>query len=190
MPYIVAYILSTLCAGSAITMVGYYVPFMLTTSTLMPIATGLMTTLHIDSNLGTFIGYSTLMGLAGGIGFQSPQFAAQTILSDDDTHIGLAVIIFAQNFGPAIFLSVAQTVLSDRIVVNLQHYAPGVNAVALEQAGLSDISGHVPVGEVTGVVQSYDKAITQTFYLSVGLACLTMVGSLGMPWRSVKEKRS
>ena len=45
-------------------------------------------------------------------------------------------------------------------------------------------------GELARVLESYDEAIAQTFYLSVGLAYLTMVGSLGMPWRSVKEKRS
>ena len=56
-------------------MIGFYTPFMLTTSTLMPIATGLMTTLKVDSRLATFVGYSTFLGLAGGIGFQSPQFA-------------------------------------------------------------------------------------------------------------------
>ena len=129
--------LTTLFAGSAISMIGFYTPFMLTTSTLMPIATGLMTTLKVDSRLATFVGYSTFLGLAGGIGFQSPQFAAQTILSEEDEYIGLAVIIFAQNFGPAVFLSVAQTVLSNRIVGNLRKYAPSVDAEDLITAGLT-----------------------------------------------------
>ncbi|GAB7353775.1 hypothetical protein MBLNU459_g4162t2 [Dothideomycetes sp. NU459] len=189
-PGLAAYIIAIMIAGPTISAVGWYVPFMLAGSILMPIAAGLLTTLDTDATIAMLIGYNAFFSAAGGIGFQGPQIAVQTTLSDDDTSMGLAMIIFAQNFGPALSLNIAQSIFSSRLTKNLATYAPTLNATAVENLGFSDLKAHVPAKDLGVLLLSFDKAITQTFYLGVALTCLTMIGSLRMEWRSVKEKRS
>lgn len=53
-----------------------------------------------------------------------------------------------------------------------------------------EIKNLVPASELGEMLSAYNEAISQMFYLVVALTCLTMVGSLTMEWKSVKEKRS
>lgn len=189
MPMFAGFILSMLFAGPAVSIVDFYVLFMLVASVMMPIASGLLKTLEVDGPIWRLFVYEVLFGLGAGIGFQSPQTAVQTTLSDADISMGLSIIVFAQNFGPALSVNVAQSLFSRRLVHNLKEYAPEIDGSALKNIGLSDIKTLIPASELQEALLGYDKAITQTFYLSVALTCLLIVGSLGMEWRSVKEKR-
>lgn len=148
-----------------------------------------MTRIKVDARLGPLICYQALLGFAAGIGFQAPQSAANTVLSTADAPMGIAVIQFMQGLGPAICVSAAQTLFTSRLIADLGEFAPGLNAKALETMGLSDLKKNIGAKNLAGVLLGYDKAVTQTFYLPVALTCLTLVGTLGMEWRSVKKKR-
>ena len=189
LPTVVALTISLLFSGSAVSIVGYYAPFMVLTSILTPIATGLLTTLEVDAVLARLICYQALFGFGSGIGYQGPQSAAQTVLSPHDAAIGIALMQFANSFGPAVFVSVAQTIFTGRLVADLEAYAPRLNASSLVKMGLADLKEHVGPGNLAGALLGYDRALMQTFYLGVGLTCLSLVGSVGMEWRSVKPKK-
>ena len=179
-------------AGSVTSLVGYYTPLMLLTSLLTPIATGLLTTLKVSMPLANLISYQALLGLGAGIGWQGPQVAAQRVCKESDIALGIAAIMFAQNFGPAFSVPVAQTIFQGRLVRDIQKYSPGSNisAASLQSMGVSDLRKTVGAQELADVLLGYDQAITQTFYLPVGLACATLLGSAAMEWRSVKKKTS
>lgn len=191
LPFVVAFFVSILIGSSATGLVGYYKPFMIVTSILTPISAGLLTTLHVKQSLGSLIGYQAFLGVGAGLGFQGPQVAAQAVLSASDSPIGIAMIIFAQNFGPAVFVSVAQTIFTEQLQVRLGAVlsAPDVSLLT-SSAGLTNLTEYVPAGNLMQVVEEYDKALTTVFFLPVGLACASMVGALGMEWVSVKRKRS
>ena len=190
LPTIIGLTVSVIISGSAVSKIGYYTPFMLLTSILTPIATGLLTTLSVDAVLARLICYQALFGFGNAIGFQGPLVAAQTVLAPKDVPIGIACVQFAQYLGPAIMISVAQTIFTGRLSADLATFAPGVDATALENMGLADLKKTVGEGNLEGTLLGYDKAVMQTFYLPVALSCVTLVGSLGMEWRSVKKKRS
>jgi hypothetical protein len=40
-----------------------------------------------------------------------------------------------------------------------------------------------------GVVLAYDKALAQALIVSVATAAITIIGSLGMEWKSVKKSK-
>lgn len=190
MPMLGGFIVAITLAGPAVSVLGFYVPFMLVASVMMPISSGLLTTLKGDISTWKLFIFQILFGIGGGIGFQSPQVAVQTTLPDEDASMGLNIIVFAQNFGPALSVSLAQSLFSSRLISTLKVYAPDISSDAMKTMGLSDIKNLVPASELQEALLGYNEAITQTFYLSVGLTCLTMVGSLSMEWRSVKEKRN
>ena len=189
LPTVAGLMIACVFAGSATSIIGYYAPFMIITSVLTPIATGLLTTLKVDADLASLICYQALLGFGAGIGFQAPQVAAQTILSQADAPMGIAVVQFMQMLGPAIFVSVAQTLFTQRLTADLGTYAPGLNTTSLETMGLEDLKRHIGAENLKEVLLGYDDAVRQTFCLPVALACFTLVGSLGMEWRSVKKKR-
>lgn len=188
-PCLICYLVAMVSHGFGVGAIGYYVPFMILASTMMPIFAGLMTTLTVDTTDARVLGYSAALGFAGGIGFQAPQSAVQTVLPDKDASLGLSVIIFAQNFGPALFIAVAQTIFLNRLSDNLRQLIPGLSAQEVNNMGLNDIKtlvGTVNLDKALGIM---DTSLMQTWYLGVALACVTMLGSLTMEWRSVKDKK-
>lgn len=188
-PIMIGYTVATVVEGAAISSVGYYVPFMVFASTVMPVFAGLLTTLTTTTSLAKVVGYTAAMGFAGGIGFQAPQSAVQTVLPTRDSSLGLCVIVFAQQFGPAVFIAAAQTIFLNRLSENLQVLVPGLSPGAVSRMGLSDIKALVGEEDLERALGIFDVSLTQTWYLAVGLACATMLGSLAMEWRSVKEKK-
>ena len=190
LPTIIGLMISLPIAGSATSFIGYYTPFMLLTSLLTPIATGLFTTLKVSMPLVNLIIYEALLGIGAGIGWQAPQVAAQSVFKEEDIPLGIATILFAQNLGPALSVPMAQAIFQGRLVSDVEKYTPGsgINSASLRNIGLSDLRNTVGEKELTGVLLGYDRAMGQAFYLSLGLACATLVGSAAMEWRSVKSK--
>jgi hypothetical protein len=140
---------------------------MLAGSILMPIAAGVMTTMTLGSDLGKFIGYSFFLGFAGGIGFQAPQVAVQNTLPEADSHMGLAIILFAQSFGPAVFVAAAQNVLTRRLTRNLDGIAASLNSTKIENMGFSDLKAQVSPSKVPEILSGLDRSLMETWWAYV-----------------------
>ncbi|KAM0459127.1 hypothetical protein ACHAO4_002519 [Trichoderma viride] len=188
-PILAGFMIAVILNGAGTTIWGYYVPSMVLASTLMPLAAGLMTTWQVSTSFAQLIIYSALVGFAGGIGFQAPQSAAQTVLPASDVPLGLSVILFAQNFGPALFVAVAQTIFTNQLSTNLKGLGIALSPGEIEKLGLTDLKQAISPTLWKDTLDSIDKSLVQTWYLVIGLTCVTMIGSLSMEWRSVKEKR-
>lgn len=149
-----------------------------------------MTTWTLNSTYAQLICYQGLSGFASGIGWQAPQLAVQTSLPATDVPLGLAIVLFAQNFGPALFIAIGSAIFTNRLTANLHDYAPGLNVTSIENLGLSDIKDSIGPEKLGDVLLGFDKAVSQTWYLAVALTCMTIIGSATMEWRSVKQKKS
>ncbi|KAF9776049.1 hypothetical protein IL306_005804 [Fusarium sp. DS 682] len=189
LPIIIAATVGSLIHGAGTSAFGYYTPFMLFASVVMPIAAGLITTFKIDTSFERLIVYTALSGLAYGIGFIGPQTAVQTVLPAEDVPLGLSIMLFAQSFGPAVCVPVAQVLFSNRLTINLNGITPGLNGTNISNSGLTEMVASFPESVSREVLVAIDKSLGQTWYLVVGLASIAMVGSLMTEWRSVKEKR-
>jgi MFS family permease len=175
--------------STGVTLIGYYTPFMWAGTILMPLLAGLLTTIKIRTALVDVLVMTGFFGFAGGIGFLSPQSAVQMALPKADVSIGLSIILFAEQFGAALFVSAAQNVFQTRLKGNLQMAVPSMNATSIDSVGLNDLRTLVAPGDMGNVLKAVDKSVAQTWYMAVGLSCLTVVGSATMEWRSVKEKQ-
>jgi hypothetical protein len=160
-------------AGFLTYYVGFPNPFMILNGLITPIATGLFTTIHSAQETWKLLIYQALLGFGTGIGFQGPQVAMQAILSDSDSQIGISTIQLAQALGPAVFVAAAQTVFAGSLPPGFIGDQQGINASASTASDNSTL---------------YSQALGATFFVAVGLALTTFMGSLGMEWRSVKKK--
>lgn len=190
LPIIIAGTIGALIHGIGTSTFGYYAPFMLVASIIMPIAAGLITTFKIDTSFTQLILYTAFSGLAYGIGFAGPQNAVQTVLLAEDVPLGLSIMLFAQSFGPAVAIAIAQVLFTNQLSANLRGLVPGLSRANIESNGLTDIITGVSPAKHKEVLVGIDISLVQTWYLVVGLACATMVGSLLIEWRSVKSKRA
>ncbi|KAH8591230.1 putative MFS toxin efflux pump [Bisporella sp. PMI_857] len=183
----------SILAGIFTTKIGHYVPMMILGSALLCIGSGLLTTLKIDTPSPRWIGYTVIIG-ASLVGYQQPMLAAQVVFNNSaaDVSTGVSAIIFFQTLGGAILISVGQTVFSNRLLSTLRKRVPGLDpqvVVGNGAAGLRDAVAKVGERFVEGVLVAYDDAIARVFVVACVMAGISMVGALGMEWRSVKEKK-
>lgn len=188
-PVLLAVVIGTIFSGALVTKVGYYTPFMLASTVLTSIGAGLLTTFEVDTGHSEWIGYQVICGFGIGLGLQLPLIAIQNVLDMSEIPIATALIIFMQLFGAAIFVSVGNSVLTNKIIEYISQTVPGVDAVAAASSGATNIKNSVPPQYVQGVVQVYNDGLIQVFQIVLVMACLTSIGSVAMEWKSVKGKK-
>lgn len=190
LPLILSQIVGVGVSGGLTTQFGYYTPFMLVSTVLMAIGSGLLTTLKINSSTGKWVGYQLIFGIGSGAGFQQPVLAAQTVLDLHDVPIGVAINMFLQLFGGTIFVSVAENVFTTRLLSNVVAKLPQLNPQQVVQTGATQLKGlvHTPA-ELKTLLVAYNGALTHSFEVALALSCLTIIGAAAMEWKSVKGKQ-
>jgi hypothetical protein len=143
-PILLSVVVGTILSGGLVTKVGYYTPFMLASTVLTSIGAGLLTTLDLDTSSPKWIGYQVICGFGIGMGLQLPLIAVQTVLDMSEIPIATALVIFMQLFGAAIFVSVGESVLTNKLVYYISHVVPGVDTVAIASSGATNIKNVVP----------------------------------------------
>jgi len=151
------------------------------------IGSGLLTTLSPSTSTGKWVGYQILYGFGCGCGFQLPQIAAQTVLPFQDIQTGIAITLFFQNFGGALFVSVGNNVLNDKLVEYIADLnIPSVDPQKVVQLGATAIRGYVGSAFLPEVISAYNEALIKVLQVAVIISCLGLLGAMGMEWKSVK----
>lgn len=192
LPMLISAVVMTLVAGAAVSIFGYYTPWMLLSTVIMAVGHGFISTLKPDSREDLWIGYQILAGAGMGFGLQQPLMALQAELSNKDLATGTAIIVFTQTIGGSMFVSVAENVFNNKLVSYTLEYAPGMDPNTVLSAGATSIQQIIKEQfpkYLEGVTLAYNDAITQTFLVSASMAAVSLFGSGFMPWGSVKGKK-
>ena len=142
--------------------IGYYTPFMIIGSALAAIAAGLMTTFTPSSSMAAWICYQLINGVARGM-MSQPITAIQANLPKDQLSIGTALVVFSQNFGASVFISLGQTSFENTLRSVLRHNAPELNAELVSELGPTTFRVQIPQTSVPHVIIAFNKALTTTF---------------------------
>lgn len=169
--------------------IGYYLPFAVASGALTIIGSGLLTTLTPTSSTGDWLGFQILQGVGRGFGLQIPLLAVQNNSTKEDASILTALVVFSQQFGGAVFLSLGQVIFGTSLRNNLEIYAPDVNAESVIAAGATAVRSAVSNASLPGVLLAYSKAFDHVMYLATGAAGGALVFAFGMGWVNVKEKK-
>ncbi|KAL5354260.1 hypothetical protein ACLOAV_000348 [Pseudogymnoascus australis] len=188
LPLSFSQMLGVMISGILTTRFGYYTPFMYLGVVFMSIGAGFLMTLQPDSSTQMWIGYQIIYGLGSGFGFQQPTIAAQAVLDLKDIPSGVALIMFTQLLGGAIFVSVGQNVFTNKLVYDTAKHLPGVNPLQIIQTGATELKYLVPPGQLAELLSVYNGALGQAFMVGTILAAMTVVGAVTMEWKSVKGK--
>jgi MFS family permease len=188
-PMVLSLVIFSLLSGIAITVGGYYVPFLFISAICSAIGAGLLTTFTTETGHAMWIGYQVLYGSGIGMGFQLALIACQVVLTIDDIPVGTAVIMFSQTLGGALFVSVGQNVFTNRLVSGLLEAAPGLDPSVVLAVGATNLKTVIAPEFLEGVKVAYNNALANTWYVSVALSTLSVLGGFGMEWKSVKGKK-
>lgn len=187
LPIMVGFNAALILQGFVTSAVGYYVPFMILSSVLLSIGCGLITTWSIHTNVALLLIYQGIFGIGGGLAFEIPQIAAQTVLSEQDATLGVSITLFAQNFGGALFISIAQQIFGMQLLGKLGGKVPGLTSQDIQNLGLIDVRG-LDTGS-NGVLEAIQYVFRQTWILALVLSATTIMACALMEWRSVKEDK-
>lgn len=187
LPLVLALVAGSMIGGALTWNVGYYTLPLLLGTVLMSIGVGLLTTWTVNTSQAKWIGYQFLYGIGLGLGMQAPSMAAQTVLDKKDVPIGASLMFFAQWLGGAVFVSVGQNVLSNKLVEGLR-VLPGFDIGWVTESGATDLRHVVPEKALGIVLEVYNGALTRTFDIALAMSCAAIVGALAMEWKSVKKQ--
>ncbi|KAM5481350.1 hypothetical protein McanCB56680_004250 [Microsporum canis] len=190
LPTTLGTVIFSLVAGIGVAKTGYYTPFMILGATLLLIGASLATTWQVASPSAQWIGYQIIFSAGAGLGIQQAHTAAQTVLAFVDVPIGAVIMIFAQILGGAVWLSVAQNVLTSQLLRGLASTVPGLDPKLVLDRGATGFRTVVKPEFLDGVLEAYNFALTRTLYCGVALAAAALISSVGMEWRSIKKVSS
>jgi lipid-A-disaccharide synthase-like uncharacterized protein len=186
-PLVLSLVVGTITAGIATSKIGYYTQFAYLSAIIMPIGAGLISTWQVDTGHGKWIGYQIMYGFSLGLGMQQAQLAAQTVLKKVDTPTGLAIMVFFQTLGGAVFISVGQNILTSRLVSGITELVEGIDPAMIVNTGATELRNLVPAEQLPAVLEVYNDALRQVFLISVGMSAVAILGALGFEWKSVKK---
>jgi hypothetical protein len=189
LPLIMGLVVLSLVAGISVTLLGYYTPFMYTSSVLMSIGGGLLTTFATNTGHAKWISYQFIYGAGVGLGMQQTLMVVQTVLPDADVPIGTAIMMFSQLLGGALFISVGQNVFTNQLIKNLSNAVPDLDPGLVLRTGATELKHAIPSQYLTGVLSAYNKTLTQTFDVSVAVAVMSIFGAVFVEWKSMKGKK-
>lgn len=159
-------------------------------SVLMAVGTGLITTFEPDTPTGHWIGFQILYGVGCGLAFQQPYTAVQTLLPESRVPTALVTLSFTQEIGGIVALSVSQNVLVNRLAHNIARQVPGsLDLRSILNKGILGVIDAVPPQFHDQIVKAYNDSLVDIFYIALTLTCLTVIGALGVEWRSVKDEK-
>lgn len=186
LPAVLGLTFAAIIAGIGTRKLGVFQHWMYISSILTPIGAGLISTFTTDTGHSKWIGYQALWGIGLGLGMQQPSVAAQTVLSRKDVPTGAAIIFFAQGLGGSVCVSIANNIFLNKLSTGLQSI-PGINQDLVTHVGATDLRNVVPAATLGAVLEVYNFALRNAFYVGVAVSAATIFGTLLMPWINIKK---
>ncbi|KAJ4396390.1 hypothetical protein N0V93_000609 [Gnomoniopsis smithogilvyi] len=179
--------LSSFISGTAVTLTGHYNTWMVAGGAIMAIGSGFLTRLHVDSEVGYFIGFQILSSVGFGLAIQLPVSAMRNVLAEEDVPTATSLFICAQNLGSTVGLSVAQSIFLNTLMSKLRE--GGISERTVQEVigqGAGDVNvGYIAAELVPLVKASYAAACTTTFWVGTATAVLASLSGGAMEWKHI-----
>ncbi|OAL38217.1 hypothetical protein AYO20_02669 [Fonsecaea nubica] len=193
LPLMLSTVFTSIVAGIAVTIIGYYTPLIIGAAALMTIGYGLISTWTVDSPFREWFGYQICAGLGTGFGFNLPLVAVQTTLPMKDIPQGTVLLMFCQSLGGALFIAVGQSVFANGLVSGAAKYAPDIDPQLLINTGATALrSVLTKMGmedHIHQVIEAYVYALKDCYRVSVAVAGVSFIAACFFEWKSVKKAK-
>ncbi|PGH09550.1 hypothetical protein GX51_00656 [Blastomyces parvus] len=189
LPITIGMVLFTVVSGVLISVLGYYLPFVLVGGAISATGYGLLSTLSPTTPAAKWIGYQILYGVASGCTTAAPYIAIQNLVPAEQIPQAMAIIIFWQNIGASTSLIAANAIFSNSLRQQLQQriaqigHAPDV----IVAAGVRSIRDLVSSSQLTAVLAAYAKSVDRVMYLGIAVSIAIIVFAPGLGWKDIRK---
>jgi hypothetical protein len=118
---------------------------------------------------------------------KQPIVAIQNAVTPQENPTAMALVVFAQLFGGALFVSIGEVIFSTGLASGLAEYAPTVVPSTVINAGASAFRQVITTEQVPGVLKAYSSGIDHTLYLATGSVGMALLFVWGMGWKKVSQ---
>ncbi|KAI1453653.1 major facilitator superfamily domain-containing protein [Annulohypoxylon moriforme] len=185
-PLIGGYVICSIISGVITSGVGYYNPGLIIGTALSIAGAALLTTINMESSVSKIVGYQLLYGFGVGFGFGQPSYVVQTLLPPSDVPVGVTFITLMQNLSASIFVAVGQSILQGELRSRLQSILPAADIDLLLKSGAGNFASSLPPNDRREAISVYSVCLILVLYISLALSCVSIIGALGIRWRSMK----
>lgn len=118
-----------------------------------------------------------------------PYIAIQYLVPAPQIPIAMAIIIFCQNMGGAVFLIAANAIFSNGLQQELQKHISeiGVDPDVILKAGATTIRSLVSGDKLTAALECYTTAISNVMYLGIGVSVAAFAFGWGLGWVDIRK---
>ncbi|KAJ6014706.1 hypothetical protein N7540_009297 [Penicillium herquei] len=192
LPITLGIVLFTMVSGTLISVLGYFLPFLLAGGAISSIGYGLLSLLSPTTPTAKWIGYQVLYGVGSGCTTAAPYIAIQSLVAPEQIPLAMAIIIFWQNIGGATSLIAANAIFDNSLRSELQKRAAeiSVSPDTIINAGVRSIRSLVSGSELTAVLAAYAKSVDKVMYLGIAVSLTVLVVSPGLGWKDIRKVKA
>ncbi len=118
---------------------------------------------------------------------QQAPLAAQAVLARKDAPTGVSLVMFMQQLGGALFVSIGQNLFTNELVDGLKHVS-GIQPSEVVKISATKLMNVVDPTSIKAVISTYNGALEKAFTVSLALASVSIVGAASMEWKNIKPK--
>ncbi|PWN41479.1 MFS general substrate transporter [Ceraceosorus guamensis] len=186
LPVILSLVVASILSGAAARRTGHFGPQLVAAPVLASVGMGLISLWTTGTAHPEWIGFQVLYGFGIGLGMQSPSLALQSNVDPQDLPLALASNFFSQQMGGAIFVSVAQNLLANKLKSTLAG-VEGLNASVLAKTGVTELAKMVPASLLPTIINAYNVALRDVWYAGLGTACAIVLALPFIKWQNLKK---
>lgn len=103
----------------------------------------------------------------------------------------MAIIIFCQNMGGAVFLVAANSIFTNGLLKELQNHIDeiGIDPDIILRSGVTSIRSIVSGDKLTAALECYTTAISHVMYLGIGAGVVTFAFGWGLGWVDIRKTK-
>ncbi|KAF5251706.1 hypothetical protein FANTH_3316 [Fusarium anthophilum] len=188
-PLIALFSVATFASGKAITKTGTAAPYLVVSSIIVTIASGLLYTLDIGTSTGKWVGYQILAGFGYGVGLQVPVVISQAFAAPSDMAPVTSIIIFSRTIGGTFLITAAQSGFINQIIHKLSSTAPTVDPALVTETGATTLRQNFSGAELNGILHAYAWGIKVAFAITIAACGITAITSLFTKWTNIHHKK-
>lgn len=110
----------------------------------------------------------------------------QVVLEEVNIFLCMALMVFFQSFGGAIFTSVTESIFLNGLESKLHEIAPTFDASMLLRTGATDLTRNVLTSLPSIIQESYNSALAHVWSVSVALSATSIIAAFGIGWRRIQ----
>jgi hypothetical protein len=189
-------------SSAAVGRLGYYQPFLWIGAIFSTIGSGLIYTLQVDSPASHYIGYQVVAGIGMGFIIQTPVIVAQNISPRPDMAMAVAITLCMfpthptalllthspvfQFVGGGVGVSVAQSIMNNRLLAALPSDNPTISAAKVLAAGATGLRSAFPnPDDLAVVVNAYIVALKDAWTWSIATSGAAFLAAFAAEWKSI-----